>query len=95
MDQETFRVASRSWSMVLSDGTTVQVKVDDNGNPLPLAYEDRMEYAAKVREIRMSECDKQVSSSLFYLFQSQGKFYQRTILCYDQIVLLIVGVSIF
>ena len=60
MDCETFKVAARSWSMVLSDGTTVQIKVDHQGNSLPLAYDDRVEYAAKVREIRMSECDKQV-----------------------------------
>jgi len=62
MDCETFKVAARSWSMVLSDGTTVQIKVDHQGNSLPLAYDDRVEYAAKVREIRMSECDKQLKA---------------------------------
>lgn len=46
--------------MVLSDGSHVSLKVDSDGNPLPLAYEDRLEYAEKVREIRLAECDKQV-----------------------------------
>ena len=60
MDPDTFAAAGRSWSMVLSDGTTVNIKVDEQGNPVPLAYEDRSDYAAKVREIRLAECDKQV-----------------------------------
>ncbi|XP_005111371.2 E3 ubiquitin-protein ligase HECTD3 [Aplysia californica] len=62
MDHETFTAAGRSWSMVLSDGTSVNIKVDGQGNPVPLAYEDRAEYASKVREIRLSECDKQLKA---------------------------------
>uniref|UniRef100_A0A2C9LR03 HECT domain-containing protein n=1 Tax=Biomphalaria glabrata TaxID=6526 RepID=A0A2C9LR03_BIOGL len=62
MDRETFLTTGRSWTMVLSDGSHVSLKVDSDGNPLPLAYEDRLEYAEKVREIRLAECDKQLKA---------------------------------
>ncbi|CAG5132434.1 unnamed protein product, partial [Candidula unifasciata] len=62
MDRDTFLAAGRSWSMVLSDGTHVSLKVDDDGNPKPLDYDDREEYAQKVRELRMVECDKQLKA---------------------------------
>jgi len=62
MDSETFAAAGRSWSMVLSDGVSVNIKVDEQGNPVPLEYEDRGDYAAKVREIRLAECDKQIKA---------------------------------
>lgn len=63
MDEDTFVAAGRSWNMVLSDGSHISIKVDDDGNPRPLEYEDREEYAERVRDIRMGECDKQVSLS--------------------------------
>uniref|UniRef100_A0A0B6ZW28 HECT domain-containing protein n=1 Tax=Arion vulgaris TaxID=1028688 RepID=A0A0B6ZW28_9EUPU len=62
MDRDTFLAAGRSWSMVLSDGTHVSIKVDDDGNPKPLDYDDKDEYAARVKEIRMAECDKQLKA---------------------------------
>ncbi|CAL1547476.1 unnamed protein product [Lymnaea stagnalis] len=62
MDRDTFMAAGRSWSMVLSDGSHITIKLDDDGNPKPLAYEDREEYVEKVREIRLGECDKQLKA---------------------------------
>ncbi|XP_059151600.1 E3 ubiquitin-protein ligase HECTD3-like [Physella acuta] len=62
MDRETFLAAGRSWSMVLSDGSHVSIRVDDDGNPKPLSYDEREEYVLKVREIRLGECDKQLKA---------------------------------
>lgn len=60
MDKETFSGAGRIWSTTMTDGTPVELKVDGEGNPLPLDYDDRQEYCNKVRQIRMSEFDQQV-----------------------------------
>ncbi|XP_071166194.1 E3 ubiquitin-protein ligase HECTD3-like isoform X2 [Mytilus edulis] len=62
MDKETFSGAGRIWSTTMTDGTPVELKVDGEGNPLPLDYDDRQEYCNKVRQIRMSEFDQQISA---------------------------------
>ena len=60
MDSETFSLSGRTWSTTLTDGTVIEIKVDGEGNPLPLNYDDRQEYCDKVRHIRMTEFDEQV-----------------------------------
>ncbi|RUS83014.1 hypothetical protein EGW08_009202 [Elysia chlorotica] len=62
MDPETFAITGRMWSMLLSDGTPVTLKCDNDGNPCPLAYDEREDYAQQVRNIRLSECDKQIKA---------------------------------
>ncbi|GFR82594.1 E3 ubiquitin-protein ligase HECTD3 [Elysia marginata] len=62
MDPETFALTGRMWSMLLSDGSPVTLKCDDDGNPCPLRYEEREDYAQRVRDIRLAECDKQIKA---------------------------------
>lgn len=60
VDKEKFLILGRTWSTVLSDGSTVTIKVDERGSPLDVAYDDRLEYCNQVRKIRTSEADDQV-----------------------------------
>ncbi|GFO48138.1 E3 ubiquitin-protein ligase hectd3 [Plakobranchus ocellatus] len=62
MDPETFSLSGRMWSMLLSDGSPVTLKCDDDGNPCPLKYEDREDYAQQVRDVRLAECEKQLKA---------------------------------
>lgn len=62
MDPETFSLTGRTWSMLLSDGSPVTLKCDNDGNPCPLSYEEREDYAQQVRDIRLAECDKQIKA---------------------------------
>ena len=67
MDPETFALTGRMWSMLLSDGSPVTLKCDDDGNPCPLGYDEREDYAQQVRDIRLAECDKQVGPKDVYM----------------------------
>ena len=51
----------RNWSLTQTDGTTVYIKVDGEGNPVPLKYEDREKFCESVRKIKLEEFDEQVS----------------------------------
>ena len=62
MDSETFPLSGRTWSTTLTDGTVIEIKVDGEGNTLPLNYDDRQEYCDKVRHIRMTEFDEQIAA---------------------------------
>ena len=61
MDKEGYDAyfsEERVWTTVLSDGSTVPLKPD--GADLSVRYEDRLEYCAIVKKLRMTEADKQV-----------------------------------
>ena len=61
MDKESYDAhfsEERVWTTVLSDGSTVSLKPD--GADLSVRYEDRLEYCAMVKKLRMTEADKQV-----------------------------------
>ncbi|XP_046562104.1 E3 ubiquitin-protein ligase HECTD3-like [Haliotis rubra] len=62
MDEQTFSALERQWSLTLSDGTSVSLKVDSDGNPLSLKYEDRTDYCREVQKIRMAESDQQIQA---------------------------------
>ncbi|XP_052273526.1 E3 ubiquitin-protein ligase HECTD3-like [Dreissena polymorpha] len=57
-----FASSPRSWSCTLSDGSMVLIKVDWEGNSVPLKYEDRERYCSEVRQIRMTEFDEQIAA---------------------------------
>ena len=61
MNEDTFMAYfsdERTWSTVLSNGEIVPLK--NNGENETVHYEERIEYAQKVQEVRMKEADKQV-----------------------------------
>lgn len=62
MDLETFNALQRSWSLILSNGTPVALRVDDEGCTQALGYNERFEYAAEVRRLRMSEFEEQLAA---------------------------------
>ncbi|KAK3091187.1 hypothetical protein FSP39_017814 [Pinctada imbricata] len=62
MKEDDFSVLGRTWSTTLCDGSNVVIKMDTEGNPLKLKYDDRKEYCDKVREIRMNEGMEQVDA---------------------------------
>ncbi|XP_041372732.1 E3 ubiquitin-protein ligase HECTD3-like isoform X2 [Gigantopelta aegis] len=62
MEEKMFNAVTRHWSMLLSDGNMAFLRIDEDGNPLPLSFEDRKEYCEKVREMRMTEFDEQIAA---------------------------------
>jgi hypothetical protein len=61
MDQlefEAYFSDERTWMTVLSDGTVVPL-TSDSGDSI-VQYEERQQYSALVKAVRMSESDKQV-----------------------------------
>jgi len=67
MESSEFANTGRNWSCVLSDGSITMVKVDGEGNAVPLKYDDRDRYCSEVRRIRMAESDEQVRLSCYVL----------------------------
>ena len=63
-----FASSPRSWSCTLSDGSMVLIKVDWEGNSVPLKYEDRERYCSEVRQIRMTEFDEQVKTCIALIY---------------------------
>ena len=63
MDKDVFTAVTRHWSVLLSDGSVTFLKIDEDGNPQILAYEDCKEYCDKVRQVRMAEFDEQVRNA--------------------------------
>ena len=61
IESSLFTAAHRNWSLTQTDGNTVYIKVDGEGNPVPLKYEDREKYCQEVRRIKLEEFDEQVS----------------------------------
>ena len=47
-----------TWSCTLSDGTLHKLK--PNGSQIPVIYEERIYYVKQVKQVRLSESDKQV-----------------------------------
>ena len=70
MDEEDFNayfgMGGRSWSVVLSDGTTVQLRA--NGQEDPVAFEERHDYGQAVIEARMNEFNEQVIEKHFSMY---------------------------
>lgn len=62
MESAEFLSASHMWTCTLSDGTTVYLKLDGEGNSVPLKYEEIQKYCEKVQSVRMAESDEQVRS---------------------------------
>ncbi|XP_052776275.1 E3 ubiquitin-protein ligase HECTD3-like isoform X2 [Mya arenaria] len=62
MESSEFSTVSRNWSCTLSDGSVVHVKLDGEGNAVPLKYDDRDRYCREVRRIRMTESDEQLNA---------------------------------
>ena len=57
---DAYYAGERTWTTVLSDGTTVPLKHD--GTEMPLLYDDRVAYITAVQDTRMSEFDQQVGT---------------------------------
>lgn len=62
MKEEDFEALGRTWSMTQADGTPVTLRMDEDGNPLELKFEDRKDYCVAVKEIRLNEFNSQVVS---------------------------------
>lgn len=60
MDSDTFTVLGRNWSVLLSNGSQVALRINKDGNPENLDYNDRMQYAQEARNIIMNESQEQV-----------------------------------
>ncbi|KAK7101258.1 E3 ubiquitin-protein ligase HECTD3-like isoform X2 [Littorina saxatilis] len=60
LDRELFTALGRSWSLILSNGSQVTLRVDQEGNTKPLDYSERIDYAEEVRRVRMNECEEQL-----------------------------------
>lgn len=60
MDSDTFTVLGRNWSVLLSNGSQVALRINKDGNPENLDYNDRMQYAQEARSIIMNESQEQV-----------------------------------
>lgn len=67
IESSEFMNASHSWTCSLSDGSTVYLKLDGEGNSVPLKYEEIQKYCEKVCSARMTESDEQVRTFLFVL----------------------------
>ena len=61
VESSLFVVSQRNWSLTQIGGNTVYIKVDGEGNPVSLMYEDREKYCEEVRKLRLTEFDEQVS----------------------------------
>lgn len=61
MDEEAYDIhcSERTWSVVLSDGTPLELQ--SGGSDAPVLYSERLQYAEQAREARMNESDQQVS----------------------------------
>jgi hypothetical protein len=55
-----FVTMNYQWTCTLSDGSIVYIRVDGEGNGVPLKFEDRENYCREVRKIRMMEFEEQV-----------------------------------
>ena len=75
MQETDFNAQGRMWSTTLCDGTSTVIKMDSEGNAVPLKYEDRQEYCDKVREIRMSEGTEQVMIRQYTLHEVSKYMY--------------------
>ncbi|CAI9732140.1 E3 ubiquitin-protein ligase HECTD3-like isoform X2 [Octopus vulgaris] len=62
LDEHKFLPENRLWSTTLSDGTEVHLRLDEDGNPRRLKYDERRDYCAEVKKIRMSESSKQIAA---------------------------------
>lgn len=62
MDEETFTALARSWSLVLSNGTQVSLRLDGEGSIRSLDYISRLDYALEVRRLRMNEFEDQLAA---------------------------------
>ncbi|XP_025109253.1 E3 ubiquitin-protein ligase HECTD3-like isoform X2 [Pomacea canaliculata] len=62
MDSDTFTVLGRNWSVLLSNGTQVALRINKDGNPENLDYNDRMQYAQEARNIIMNESQEQMEA---------------------------------
>nr|KAG5697406.1 hypothetical protein BaRGS_008832 [Batillaria attramentaria] len=60
MDQDTFNALGRSWSLILSNGAPLALRLDSDGATKVLNYSERDEYAEEVRRIRMNEFEDQL-----------------------------------
>lgn len=60
MDSDTFTVLGRNWSVLLSNGSQVALRINKDGNPENLDYNDRIQYAQEARNIIMNESQEQV-----------------------------------
>ena len=61
IDSSLFISTHRNWSLTQTNGNTVYIKVDGEGNAVPLNYDDREKYCQEVRRLKMEEFDEQVS----------------------------------
>jgi len=66
MDTSTFVSANHTWTCTLSDGSSSYLRLDGEGNSVPLKYEERDKYCEKVRSVRMAESDEQVTNKQIY-----------------------------
>lgn len=62
MESSEFSLVTRHWTCTLSDGSVEYLRVDGEGNSVPLKYEDREKYCESVRKIRMSESEEQINA---------------------------------
>lgn len=62
MKEDDFKALGRTWSMTQADGTLVTLKMDEDGNPLELKFEDREDYCVAVKEIRLNEFNSQIEA---------------------------------
>lgn len=62
MDKAAFSSLGRNWSLTLSNGTEVVLRLNADGNTEPLDYADRATYIEQVRRIRMTEFEDQVTA---------------------------------
>ena len=60
IEKDKFESLCRTWSTVLSDGSVVVLRPDNQGNPAVLLYEDREEYCTSVQKTRLNESNEQV-----------------------------------
>lgn len=61
-EKDLFAAAQRNWCLTQTDGNTVYIKVDGEGNAVPLKYEDKEKYCEEVRRIRLEEFDEQIKA---------------------------------
>ncbi|XP_045157953.2 E3 ubiquitin-protein ligase HECTD3-like isoform X2 [Mercenaria mercenaria] len=57
-----FMSLNRQWTCTLSDGNLVYIRVDGEGNGVPLKFDDREKYCQEVRKARMSESEDQINA---------------------------------
>lgn len=55
-----FVTMNHQWTCTLSDGSVVYIRVDGEGNSVPLKFDDREKYCQEVRKLRMTESEEQV-----------------------------------